>query len=89
MNGALKEGAWRECLVDGMMLGDLRKDIQEIYNLGDDITERLVIKFHVPDKKEGSKAFFPINPSNLLLLEINIDDKKRKKIIERKRKKNG
>jgi len=28
-------------------------------------------------KKDGSKTRIPLNPSNLLILELNIDDKKR------------
>lgn len=34
-------------------------------------------------KKEGSKVFCPINASNLMILELNLDDKKRKEILER------
>ncbi len=30
-------------------------------------------------KKEGSKALFPINPSNVMIIELNLDDKKRLK----------
>jgi large subunit ribosomal protein L24 len=35
-------------------------------------------------KKEGTKAFPPINPSNLMIIELNLDDKKRVKSLERK-----
>jgi large subunit ribosomal protein L24 len=35
-------------------------------------------------KKDGTKAFFPFNPSNLLITELNLDDKKRVKSLERK-----
>ena len=35
-------------------------------------------------KKDGTKTFYPINPSNLLITELIIDDKKRKKVLERK-----
>lgn len=35
-------------------------------------------------KKDGSKTKYAINPSNLILTEINLDDKMRNKILERK-----
>jgi len=37
-------------------------------------------------KKDGSKTTYPINPSNLVITELNLDDKIRQKIIERKTK---
>ncbi len=37
-------------------------------------------------KKDGSKTPYPINVSNLIITEINIDDKKRKKKVENKEK---
>ncbi|MBW2988979.1 50S ribosomal protein L24 [Candidatus Woesearchaeota archaeon] len=36
-------------------------------------------------KKEGSKTTYMINPSNLMITELNLDDKMRQKIIDRKR----
>ena len=35
-------------------------------------------------KKDGTKTTYPINPSNLTLTEINLDDKMRNKVLERK-----
>lgn len=35
-------------------------------------------------KKDGSKAYYPIHPSNLIIIELNLDDKERKKALERK-----
>jgi large subunit ribosomal protein L24 len=35
-------------------------------------------------KKDGTKAFCPFNPSNLIITELNLDDKKRVKSLERK-----
>lgn len=35
-------------------------------------------------KKDGNKTTYPINPSNLQITELNLDDKMRHKIIERK-----
>ncbi|MBL7100878.1 MAG: 50S ribosomal protein L24 [Nanoarchaeota archaeon] len=37
-------------------------------------------------KKDGSKAPYPIHPSNVMITEVNLDDKKRKKVLERKQK---
>lgn len=34
-------------------------------------------------KRDGSKAFYPIYPSNLLITELKTDDKERKKLLER------
>ena len=52
---------------------DLKKT--EVYVGGIEIT-----------KKDGSKTTHPIDPSNLLITELNLDDKLRQKIIERKGK---
>jgi large subunit ribosomal protein L24 len=35
-------------------------------------------------KKDGTKARYSIDPSNVLLTEINLDDKMRNKVLERK-----
>ncbi len=35
-------------------------------------------------KKDGSKTTYPITPSNLIITELNLDDKMRQKIIDRK-----
>ena len=36
-------------------------------------------------KKDGTKTTYPIHPSNLIITEMNIDDKMRQKIIGRKK----
>ena len=36
-------------------------------------------------KKDGAKSFYPIHPSNLLITELIIEDKKRKNKLERKK----
>jgi len=38
-------------------------------------------------KKDGSKTIYPVHPSNLLITELNLDDKYRQKIIDRKNNK--
>ena len=35
-------------------------------------------------KLDGTKIFVPITPSNVMITELNLTDKKRKKILERK-----
>ncbi len=35
-------------------------------------------------KRDGTKARYPIHPSNLIITQLNTDDKMRTKIIERK-----
>ncbi len=35
-------------------------------------------------KKDGSKVQYPLHPSNVMITELNLDDKKRKKSLERK-----
>ncbi len=35
-------------------------------------------------RKDGTKNFYPINISNLMVLELNMEDKERKKVLERK-----
>jgi large subunit ribosomal protein L24 len=36
------------------------------------------------EKKDGTKVKYPIHPSNLMILELNLEDKKRKEALERK-----
>ena len=38
------------------------------------------------DKRDGSKSFYPISPSNLMITELILDDKMRQKAIKRKSK---
>ena len=35
-------------------------------------------------KKDGTKTTYPINPSNIMITEFNLEDKKRVKSLERK-----
>lgn len=35
-------------------------------------------------KTDGSKSFYPLHPSKLIILELNLDDKKRLKQIKKK-----
>jgi large subunit ribosomal protein L24 len=36
-------------------------------------------------KKDGSKTTYPINPSNLIITELNLADKKRNQMLDRKK----
>lgn len=36
-------------------------------------------------KKDGSKVPYPVHPSNLMITELNLDDKKRQKILMEKK----
>ena len=35
-------------------------------------------------KRGGSKVFYPLHPSNLIITTLNLEDKRRQKIIQRK-----
>jgi len=35
-------------------------------------------------KKDGSKVFYPVHPSNVMITELNLTDKERRKIFDRK-----
>ncbi len=35
-------------------------------------------------KKDGTKTQYPLQPSNLMITELNLDDKKRQRILDRK-----
>ena len=37
-------------------------------------------------KKDGTKVFYPIHPSNLVATELNLDDKKRMAIVNKSKK---
>jgi large subunit ribosomal protein L24 len=39
-------------------------------------------------KKDGTKSFYPLHPSNLMILELNLSDKKRVEAIGRAKKNN-
>ena len=49
--------------------------------------EKVYISGITIDKKDGTKVNRPIHPSNLTIIEANMDDKERKKIIKRKESK--
>jgi large subunit ribosomal protein L24 len=60
-----------------VMVGQFRKREGKVTRVN---TRKLKIYIENVDitKKDGSKAFYPIDPSNVLVIELNADDKKRK-----------
>ena len=47
-------------------------------------TDKIYVEGIEHVKKYGTKAFYPLKASNLMITELNLDDKKRKKILSRK-----
>ncbi len=47
--------------------------------------ERVFVAGAETFKKDGSKTFYPLHPSKLMIMEASFDDKKRKKIVDRKK----
>src|SRR3989338_9585453 len=46
--------------------------------------ERLYIDGISVVKKDGTKVSYPINPSNVIITELSLDDRMRQRILERK-----
>lgn len=46
--------------------------------------EKLYINGIEVVKKDGTKVNYPINPSNVVITELSLDDKMRQRILERK-----
>ena len=49
--------------------------------------ERIYIEGTDRTKLDGTKSLYPIHPSNVIIYDFVLDDKKRKEILERKNKK--
>jgi len=66
-----------------VMRGQFKGKIGEVTNI--DLKK---VKVNVQDvellKKDGNKVSYPLSPSNLMITEMKLDDKKRKKLLERK-----
>jgi len=66
-----------------VMRGQYRKKTGKVSEV--DIKKtRIFIEGLEQARKEGKKSPIPFNPSNLMIQELNLDDKERKKVIERK-----
>jgi len=48
--------------------------------------EKITIEGIYVTKKDGTKTFYRIHPSNIMIIEMKLEDKMRQKIIERKKK---
>ena len=44
---------------------------------------RLIISGIDVQKKDGNKTRYPINPSNVMITELKLEDKKRSEILKR------
>ena len=76
----------------GLRTGDVVKILRGQFKGKKGKVDRISLKYdkiyiegieHV--KKDGTKAFYPLKASNLMITELNLEDKKRKKILERKK----
>lgn len=65
--------------------GQFRKHIGSVERIDLKKTRVYVSGIEVT-KKDGSKTTYPIDPSKLIITELNLDDKMRQRIIERKAK---
>jgi len=77
----------------GLKKGDKVKVVRGQFRKHTGSVERIdlkKLKVHINGieitKKDGSKTTYLIDPSNLIITDLNLDDKMRQKIIERKTK---
>jgi large subunit ribosomal protein L24 len=68
-----------------MMRGQFRKVTGKVTGI-DTMRQKIYVEGVELIKKDGSKALYPVHPSNVMITELNMDDKKRKRITERKGK---
>ncbi|MBN2420890.1 50S ribosomal protein L24 [Candidatus Woesearchaeota archaeon] len=47
---------------------------------------RIYVEGTARTKTDGTKSLYPVHPSNVIIQELNLEDKKRKAILERKQK---
>ncbi|MBI2129408.1 50S ribosomal protein L24 [Candidatus Woesearchaeota archaeon] len=66
-----------------IMVGQFRKQEGNVEKV-DTKKERAYVAGIEIVKRDGSKTLYPIHPSNLMITGLNLEDKKRKKILERK-----
>ena len=63
------------------MRGKFKKHTGEIVKV--DVKDTIVFVDGIQNtKKDGTKTPSPLNPSNLQIIELKMDDKKRRKMIE-------
>ena len=66
-----------------ILRGQFKKHVGNVEKIDLKICKAIISGVEV-NKKDGSKTNYPINVSNLMITELNLDDKKRKEILERK-----
>ena len=66
-----------------IITGNFRKQEGRVDNINIKKT-RVFVNGIETTKKDGSKKMLPLHPSNLLITELNLDDKWRQKLLERK-----
>ena len=64
-----------------VMRGSFSKKEGKVEEVDMKLMKVFVTKVEVP-KRDGSKSRVPLEPSNLMITELNLDDKNRKKKIE-------
>ena len=68
-----------------IMVGHFKKKSGKILEINS-IRGRVIVENIQRLKKEGTKVNVPLNPSNLQITELNLEDKKRIKSISREKK---
>lgn len=68
-----------------IMRGKFKKHTGEVFDVNTKRT-RIFVDGAQNIKKDGTKVFLPLNPSNLQIVEIKLDDRYRKKMIDRRNK---
>ena len=66
-----------------IMIGRFKKHDGKIERIGLRKTLAYVSGIEIT-KRDGSKKMIGLNPSNLMIIELNLDDKLRQKVLERK-----
>jgi len=66
-----------------IMVGQFKKKIGKVLRMNLK-KEKVYIEGIESVRKDGNKVFVPLRPSNLMITELNLDDKKRKSKVERK-----
>ncbi|MBR9678373.1 MAG: 50S ribosomal protein L24 [Nanoarchaeota archaeon] len=68
-----------------IMIGDFKGTTGKIEKVLYKKRKVLIDKIKI-SKKDGTKTSRPIDPSNLMIIELNLEDKKRSRAIERRKK---
>lgn len=66
-----------------ILIGDFKKHEGKVERI-DLKKSRVFVGGAEITKKDGSKKLVPVNPSNLMITELNLDDKLRQNLLERR-----